>query len=359
MPARRALALGFGTLLALAACKREAIEVRQEGAADYNRKALLAAIDRYTEAGQTAAAYGQLALDIGALRTGMDETVAAEAELQLVVLALAPVDAVKGQPIEARAAALATTVWSAALDGSVEAPDPQLGPRRPGDPAKPGEPVAAYVTRLCGGPLAVSCMMIVPEAQAELVEAEAVRRFARRAKHAVSACAHCSSERAWQQAVERWELLERATSAAAAAAIGRAAPGRWPVAGPVAAPWSPAPRLDITDDGGWVLDGVSVPPDATGGSLSGSRTSSGVLAVHIAPGARADVLAALIDAAGAAGFREVAVEAREPMYPWTRRAYRFATGARGKKPPWRPVDTVQVLLRAVDHSVAPGALAHL
>ncbi len=204
MPARRALALGFGTLLALAACKREAIEVRQEGAADYNRKALLAAIDRYTEAGQTAAAYGQLALDIGALRTGMDETVAAEAELQLVVLALAPVDAVKGQPIEARAAALATTVWSAALDGSVEAPDPQLGPRRPGDPAKPGEPVAAYVTRLCGGPLAVSCMMIVPEAQAELVEAEAVRRFARRAKHAVSACAHCSSERAWQQAVERW-----------------------------------------------------------------------------------------------------------------------------------------------------------
>jgi len=79
--------------------------------------------------------------------------------------------------------------------------------------------------------------------------------------------------------------------------------------------------------------------------------------VRIEPGARADVLAALIDAAGAAGFSEVRVEAREPVYPWQRRAYRFATGGRGKKPPWRPVDTVQVLLRAVDSHVSSGALA--
>ncbi|MCE9578176.1 MAG: hypothetical protein K8W52_33935 [Deltaproteobacteria bacterium] len=352
---RAALAL----VLALAACKHDAIEVRQVGAADYNRKALLAAIDRYTAAGQTAVAYGQLAADIAALRTGMDETVAAEAELQLVVLALPPVDAAQNLPLATRASTLATTVWSTALAGSVEAPDPQLGPRRPGDPAKPGESVADYVTRLCGGPLAVSCMLIVPEVQAELVEAEAVRRFARRTKHAVSACSPCSSEPAWQRAVDRWESLERETSANAAAAIAPASPARWPIAGPASAPWSPAPRLDITDDGGWILDGEPVAPDAKGTALSGSRTTAGVLAVHIAPTARADVLAALIDAAGVAGFREVAVEARMPMYPWERRVYRFATGARGKKPPWRAVDTVQVLMRAFDHSVAPGALAHL
>jgi hypothetical protein len=351
--------LALAAALALVACKHEAIEVRQEGAADYNRKALLAAIDRYNAAGQTAAAYGQLAADVGALRTGMDETVAAEAELQLTVLALVPVDAARRQPIEARAAALATTVWSTALAGSVEAPDPQLGPHRAGDPALAGESVEAYVTRLCGGPLAVSCMLVVPEAQAELVEAEAMRRFARRAKHAVGACPECVSEPAWARSVERWETLERDTSAAAAMAIEAARPGRWPIAGPAAAPWTAAPRLSIADDGGWTLDGRAIPPDAQGRGLSEFRTSRNVLAVHIAPGARADVLAALIDAAGVAGFAEVAVEARLPVYPWRRMAYRFATGARGKRPPWRPVDTVQVLLRAVDASIAPGALAHL
>jgi hypothetical protein len=344
--------------LALAGCEKDVIDVHEPGV-DYNRHAMLAAIDRFTSAGRTPAAYGRLVDEITGLRSGMDETVAGEAELQLVVLALGPVEQAHKLPPSDRARALATTVWSLAMSSPVSAPDPQLGSRDPGVPAMRGEPPDRYVERLCGGALAVECMFIVPESQAEVVEAVATRRMARRTKHAVEECQPCSSDPGWAGAIAKWEALEITTHAQAAANAELASPHRWPVAGPAASDWMPAPSLDVADDGGWVLDAHAVAPDARGTGLAKARTSSAVLDVRIAPGTRADVLAAMIDAASAAGFREVHVEARLAAYPWTLRSYRFATSARGKKPPWRPVDTVQVLLRSIDTHQPPGTLAHL
>ncbi len=345
-------------LLALAACAKDDIDIHTPGT-DYNRKGLLAAIDRFTAAGRTPEAYGQLAADIQKLRSGMDETVADEAELQLIVLALAPMDQTRALSPDERAQVLATTVWSVAMSSPVTAPDPAVASQDPGTPAMAGEKPDDYLIRLCGTALALECNFVVPESQAEFVEAAAVRRMARRTKHAVEECEPCATDPGWAQAVAKWEKLEMDTHAAAAAILPNVSPDRWPTAGRGAADWQGAPVLDVADDGGWSLDNVAIGPDARGTGLASAHQSSDVINVRIAPEVRADVLAALIDAAGAAGFREVRVEARNPIYPWTLRSYRFATGGRGKKPPWRAVDTVQVLLRSFDAHGDPGGLAHL
>ncbi|HTJ42639.1 MAG TPA: hypothetical protein VL463_11125 [Kofleriaceae bacterium] len=341
-----------------AGCAKDEIDVHTPGT-DYNRKGLLAAIDRYNAAGRTPEAYGKLAAELESLRSGMDETVADEAELQLIVLAQSPVEQMRGLPPSTRAQKLATTVWSVAMSGPVTAPDPALGPGDPGTPAHAGETPDAYVQRLCGGALAIECMFVIPEAQPLFVESVATRRLARRTKHAVEECEPCSSDPGWSTAVSKWEALEIETHAQASAALQNVTPDRWPVAGHAATDWTPAPSLDIADDGEWQLDGAAVMPDARGTNLAKARASSEILNVQVAPGVRADVLAALIDAAGAAGFREVHVESRLAVYPWMLRVYRFATGSRGKKPPWRAVDTVQVLLRQIDTRNEPGGLVHL
>lgn len=345
-------------VLVFAACAKDDIDIHSPGT-DYNRKGLLAAIDRFTAAGRTPEAYGQLAADIQKLRSGMDETVADEAELQLIVLALAPMDQTRALSPDERAQVLATTVWSVAMSGPVTAPDPAQAAADPGTPAMAGEKPDDYVTRLCGSVLALECNFVVPESQADFVEAAAVRRLARRTKHAVEECEPCGTDPGWNQAVAKWEKLEMDTHAAASALLPSVSPDRWPTAGRGSSDWQGAPMLDVADDGGWSLDGVAVGPDARGTGLASAHQSSDVINVRISPDVRADVLAALIDAAGAAGFREVRIEARSPIYPWTLRAYRFATGTRGKKPPWRAVDTVQVLLRSFDAHNDPGGLAHL
>jgi hypothetical protein len=342
----------------LAGCAKDEIDVHSPGA-DYNRHGLLAAIDRFNAAGRTPDAYGHFYAEIQQLRSGMDETVADEAELQLIVLALSPIEQVRGLPPSTRAQKLATTVWSVAMSSPVAAPDPALGPGDPGTPARDGEKPEEYVQRLCGGTLAIECMFVVPESQPLFVEAVAARRMARRTKHAVEECEPCATDPGWAAAVTKWEAIELETHATASAALPKVSPDRWPTAGRAAADWAPAPSLDVADDGQWQLDGEPITPDAKGTRLVPARQSSDVLDARIAPGVRADVLAALIDAAGAAGFHEVHVEARVPVYPWALRVYRFATGARGKKPPWRAVDSVQVLLRSIDTRVEAGGLVHL
>src|SRR5207248_2917883 len=78
--------------------------------------------------------------------------------------------------------------------------------------AKPGEDPDAYLTRLCGGPLAAECKHVVPEWHARVVEAFAYRRALERVRNAVTECLECNSEHAdprWQQAVGDWEQLDR------------------------------------------------------------------------------------------------------------------------------------------------------
>ena len=112
------MSLRFPLVLALlAACERPQVEVNT-GPADsteYNRKALTAAVDEYVANGRTTQAFGELAQTVLKLRPGMDRTVAEEAELKLVVLALAPVKSVQAKTMAEQVDALALTVWPTLL----------------------------------------------------------------------------------------------------------------------------------------------------------------------------------------------------------------------------------------------------
>lgn len=60
---------------------------------DHTHAALGAAVEAFVRAGRTADAYGQLARSVLALRPAMDRSVREEAELDLTVLALGPIQA--------------------------------------------------------------------------------------------------------------------------------------------------------------------------------------------------------------------------------------------------------------------------
>ena len=88
---------------------------------DYNHGKLTTAIDTFIAAKRTATAFAELAQKVIALRPGMDATVAAEAELRMVVLALDPVTAHNSASITDQINALALTVWPTLLAPRIEA----------------------------------------------------------------------------------------------------------------------------------------------------------------------------------------------------------------------------------------------
>src|SRR5690606_281030 len=124
-------------------------------------------VEGFVADGRTPEAYSELASTVLELRPGMDRTVGQEAELKLVVLALAPVKAVQAQPIGEQVQALALTVWPTLLAPPIAADvvlikrDPEAVQLLP----QPGEDTRRYLQRLCGGPLAGDCKQIVPEHQ--------------------------------------------------------------------------------------------------------------------------------------------------------------------------------------------------
>src|SRR4051812_17626297 len=107
-------------IAAVAACGQEKIEVRRGDNADYNHAALLRGVDKFVTDGRTADAYAALSQTVLELRPGMDRSVAKEAELKLMVLALPPVQAVPGKPIAEQTEQLALTGWPTPLAPAVE-----------------------------------------------------------------------------------------------------------------------------------------------------------------------------------------------------------------------------------------------
>src|SRR5262245_50557298 len=102
-------------------CGQDRIEVRPAETGDYNHGALLVAVDKFVAAGRTPEAYAELSQTVFALRPGMDRSVARDAELKLMVLALAPVQAVQARPMTDQVDALALTVWPTLLSPELEA----------------------------------------------------------------------------------------------------------------------------------------------------------------------------------------------------------------------------------------------
>jgi hypothetical protein len=359
--ARAALAaLLLSAVAACPGCGDDPIDVHTTAGdeADYNRGELNDAVGRFVAAGRTVEAYGVLAREVTALRPGMDETVADLAELQLVILALAPVEAARTRPASEQTALLATTVWPIALAPAIEvlAADGWRDPSEAPVVLGPGETAEAYVRRLCDTAYAVECRHVAPEWQGAILGSEAIARMTQRARTAVANCEECT-DAAWKTAVGRWEVLDRAASTDRRRFEELGATSRWPVAGPGAVVWPTVPVVEIEPDGDWMLDGTAIDPRRRGEVLRELRGGGRALGVHLVPGARLEALENALAIAGAAGYAEIALQAREPVYPWALRAYQLPTKKGKRARLGRVTDTVQVYLRAVDAQASAGGAA--
>jgi hypothetical protein len=357
----RARCLGLCLVVLVAACGRDKIEVSKTPGDDYKHTALVTAVNKFVAAGRTPDAYGELAETVAILRPQMDRTVGKEAELKMVVLALGPIQAQQGKSIRQRVDALALTVWPTLLAPPIAA-DTLLAVRDPKAPElapKPSESPDDYIVRLCGNPLARECKAIVPEMQAPIIEALAIRRATERARTAVAECLPCKTDPGWHQAVLAWESLDRA-AADRTVDIERAAdPDNWPVAGAAAEDDPGLPEATLSTRGELIVGGHSYGPNQQRiDVLRELRGDADVISLHLHPDTTlAQVRAILVDARKA-GATRVAVIAREPFYPYRRKVYWVADGY-GLRANLRPTDSLQLLLHATDEVAGPGTVARV
>ncbi|HEY5925439.1 MAG TPA: hypothetical protein VIV11_27330 [Kofleriaceae bacterium] len=353
---------GFALVAVLAAgCGRDTIEVNPKASEDYKRSSLITAVDKYVAAGRTADAYEELSQAIVALRPQMDRTVAKEAELKLVTLAITPIQAAQAKPIRQKIETLALTVWPTLLSPPISA-DKMLEVRDPKAPEfmpKPGEDPDQYMVRLCGGPLARECKSVVPELQGNIIEALALRRGMERARVAVTECLACREDHAWKQVVHAWESLDRDIAESIPDIERRADPDNWPVAGAAADDDPDLPEAELSTRGDLIVGGHSYGPNQQRiAVLEELRAKGDVLALHFHPDTTlAQARAVLIDARKA-GAKRVAVIAREPFYPYRRKAYWVADGY-GLRANLRPTDSLQLLLHSIDEVAGPGTVARV
>ena len=347
-------------LVLVAACGPGSIDVTAK-TADYNHDALGAAIDKFVAAHRTAPAFGELARTAVALRPGMDRAVAEEAERKLLVLALAPVQAAAGKPMREQIDALALTVWPMLLGPAIEA-DAILqfrDPRWAAIAVQQDESADAYLARVCVGPLSGDCKRIVPEEQGGVVAALAIRRGTERVRNAVGDCLDCESDPAWKQAIATWEELDRAAALWVIDYEKRGELDNWPVAGGASDDDPSLPEAEVSPRGDLVVGGRAYGPNQQRiAVLRDVRGSSDLIALHFHPDATLAQVRALLVDARKAGCARVAAIAREPVYPWRRRAYWIADGA-GLRISLRPTDSLQLLLHAIDETSGPGTVARV
>jgi hypothetical protein len=347
-------------LCVIAACGQEKIEVRQGESADYNHAALLVAVDKYVAAGRTPGAYAELSQTAFALRSGMDHAVAKEAELKLLVLALAPVQSVYAKPMPDQVDALALTVWPTLVAPVFEADellvkrDPTAGGMMP----RPGEDPHAYILRLCGGPLASDCKQVVPEQQGAVIAAIATRRATERVRNAVSDCVMCGADGGWHEAVRAWEALDRMANSSVNEIERRADPDNWPIAGSAAELDPNLPEAEVNETGEIVIGGQRYASSQRISALRDLRGDSTTIALHLRPELSLAQVRALLGDVRKSGATRVAVVARAPQYPWDRKVYWIAEGA-GTQTGLRPTDSLQLLLHAVGAGAGPGTIARV
>jgi hypothetical protein len=290
----------------------------------------------------------------------MDRTVADEAELKMVVLAVGPVQSVQHKPLADQVDALALTVWPTLLSPAIEAEalvqtrDPRAAQLLP----RGGEDIATYLLRVCGGPLSSDCKDVVPEAQGAVVYGLALRKATERARNAVASCISCDADPGWHEAVHVWEDLDRQASATIVETQRRADPDNWPLAGPAAENDPRLPEADLTLGGELLIGGQSYEPADRVRALRDLRGDGVSLALHVRPEASLAQVRAILDDATKAGAKHVAVIARVGSYPWDRKAYWIADGT-GTSAGLRPTDSLQLLLHAIDAVAAPGTVARV
>jgi hypothetical protein len=321
-----------------AACKQKRLKVAAQGVdstGDYGRIELEAAVAKLRRAPAEAASYRAFAVVVDSLRAQFNEGVTAQAERQLAFLALEPMAAQLEQPLPDQMAALALTVWPTAL--GVE-------------PAE-GETVQSYLERICSGPLAGDCKYVVPEHWPPVLSNLVWDRMKVRARETYSECRMCAQDPTYQDLLKRYDRYQARVSAERAKIGDRVERAAWPEAGDHGAPWSGVPLLDLVADPRRFA-GDEIAGD-WGDRIASRPDRAKVLGLHLRPRTEVRHVRSVVLAAARAGYQAIALQAREPSFPYQLREYRLATGAsRGPSVDLRDVDSVQMLVRAVDAAAA-------
>lgn len=350
----------------LAACGAEPIEVTTKNVSDYNRGALLSAVDTFVKAGRTPAAYRELAVVVQRLRPGMDRAIGEEAELKMLVLALAPVQSVSAKPMAEQVEELALTVWPTLLGKDIHADkilinsDARWLEYEP----KQGEVARDYLQRLCGGVLAGECKQVVPEYQGAAISAFAIRRATERVRDAISNCVACDGDPGWREAVRTWESLDRLASSTIHEIERRSSPDNWPIAGAAAqstgevastAIWREA---EVNSTGEVVVGGQRYGALQRVDALRDLRGDEQIITLHLRPELSLAQVKGILADAKKSGATKVAIVARAPHYPWERKMY-WLSDAGPMRAGLRPTDSLQLLLHTVDHVGHPGSVARV
>lgn len=319
--------------LALAsACSKDDVGLRggdEHAGGDFGQEALIEATRALSETPRSPEAYRSYVETIDALRPHFNQRVADAAELRLTVMAVEPLKAWFGKPGSEQMEALATTVWPVAL--RVEPQD--------------GESPEAYVRRICLEDLALECKHVVPERWPDVLAARVWRDLGDRAREAVQGCDQCSDD-SFAKVIDEYDRHEDAMLVAAARAKEEGHPASWPTAPAGGMPWS-EPLVLHAPPGGEIRVGGEPASADWRQQLAARRGDADVLGLHLAPEATIDRLRELAGVAKQAGYREVAVVAREPDFPYERREYRLPADPRRvlAGTPLRPTDSVQLLVR--------------
>ncbi len=119
------------------------------------------------------------------------------------------------------------------------------------------------------------------------------------------------------------------------------------------------PEAELSKLGEMVIGGHSYGPNQERlDVLRELRGPGTVIALHVHPETSLAELRAVLTDARKAGCTRVAVIAREPVYPWHRKAYWVAVGS-GLRANLRATDSVQLLLHAIDEVAGPGTVARV
>lgn len=307
-------------------------QVKDDDRGDYGRRQLIEANAALEKNPRSPQAFAVFAARVAELESGFTRAVKVMAERMLVFGALGPMDAYAGKPADEQMHALGVTVWPTAFE----------------IPARKGETPAAYVERVCGGPLATRCKYVVPEHRAMVLSRFAWKNLHARAGHALTDCQTCRYEESWKKKLELYAQRDSESLTRLAKLGGGAETKAFPIAGHNAEGWTDPPLF--TYDEAATFDGQSLPGGAWADMLRRLRAGRRVLGLYLRPGARIAMFRTIAHDAASAGFDEIDLLARQPEYPYEKRAYRISIGrhARGYKVRVRDVESIQVMVQALD-----------
>ncbi len=329
-------------LLALAACSKERMKVVSQDpeSTDYGLGELAAAVQTAGKARESEKAYAEFRLTVEALRPKFNQTVADQAERELVFMALGPLAAHASRSAPEQLEALALTVWPVAL---------RVEPNK-------GETAWKFIERACGKELATECKHVVPDFWPQALSALVWRRLKSRAREALGRCASCAVDETYTRAMERYNEQALRAITEWTKVEKRASPEQWPRAGDNAALWSQPVELALAADGRACIDGAPI-DEPWRDAIAGRRGAAEVLGVHLRSTDDVRTLRDVLRAASSAGYREIALVTRSGAYPWERREYRISAGKAGRGLTVRDADTIQVLVRALDVASQDGPTA--